>query len=580
MSSKKPGMFGKKGKKAVAKPEMTRIKTVWITEPTRPFSEVYRVGKQIGEPGQFGKAYRVQRKKDKAIFAAKQISKARFYRLDKDASRRQALLIAMKGEIDIMRRLSHKYIVNLIGVFEDKHTLWIVMEECKGGELFDRITARRRYAEPDAAPIAQMLLDALYYMHDHHRVVHCDLKPDNILFVTKEEDSPIKIIDFGMSKVLPRLRSLQELCGTPYYTAPEVIDGSYGHAADVWSVGVIMYVMIFGYPPFYVNPAHFYGRAEAEAIYDLVGKGFDPVVKKGYGPWFPRKIPVSPEAMDLIGRLLETDRAKRLTAKEALMHPWIKGTGMTAWWKDTHGDDGSLLEDAVADEDDEKGVGKEMFTEMAKFTFNCSFKLAIIQLFRDEFEKMRPAHFAHLEEVFKKLDKDESGAIDFEEFKGGMLSLEEEFDIDEGKLREMFDELDVTGAGEIRFQELLNAAIHDYLVSSDERLYNAFRELDHDDDGIITVDELKEKLKETDPYGHYEDLLKVIDDADLDKDGRIDYEEFLRALHPDFNEQPDWFWESTEKKVFETDPIAVERKKAEEERVAEKEKALAEAAEA
>ena len=78
-------------------------------------------------------------------------------------------------------------------------------------------------------------------MHDKHRVVHCDLKPDNILFVNKKENSPIRIIDFGMSKVLPRLRSLRSLCGTPYYTAPEILQGNYSHGADLWSVGVILY---------------------------------------------------------------------------------------------------------------------------------------------------------------------------------------------------------------------------------------------------------------------------------------------------------------------------------------------------
>ena len=124
-----------------------------------------------------------------------------------------------------------------------------------------------------------MVAEALFYMHDQHRVVHCDLKPDNILFVNEKEDSDIKIIDFGMSKVLPRLRSLRELCGTPYYTAPEIINGDYSHAADMWSVGVIAYVMIFGFPPFYVDPNKYYGVKETKEIYKLILKGFDPQVK-------------------------------------------------------------------------------------------------------------------------------------------------------------------------------------------------------------------------------------------------------------------------------------------------------------
>ena len=218
---------------------------------TVPFKSAYQVGQQIGEPGQFGKAYRCKRRADKQIFAVKTISKARFYRLDKSAQRRQAFLIAMQGEIDIMRRLEHKYIIKMEECYEDKHTLYIVMEECKGGELFDRIREKQRYSEKDAAPVVRMVLEGLFYMHEYHRVVHCDLKPDNILFVNKSEDSPIKMIDFGMSKVLPRLRSLRELCGTPYYTAPEIIKGDYAHGCDVWSVGMF-------YTQYICTDSHFF----------------------------------------------------------------------------------------------------------------------------------------------------------------------------------------------------------------------------------------------------------------------------------------------------------------------------------
>jgi len=323
MSTKpKPNVFNKKQDSQI--PDMKRVKTVWITEKTEPFEEHFNVGDQIGEPGQFGRAFKCIRKLDNKTFAVKQVSKARFYRIDKDQKRRQSLLSAMKAEIDIMRRLKHAYIVNMESVYEDKHNLYIVMEECQGGGLFDRIRERGKYDELNASIIIKQLLEALYYMHAYHRVVHCDLKPDNILFVNKNEDSSIKIIDFGMSKVLPRLRSLRELCGTPYYTAPEIIKGEYAHEADMWSVGVIMFVMLFGYPPFYVDPNKYYGKNEASAIYKLIEKGFIPEIRQGYGPWFPKKVIVSDEARNLISLLLETDRAKRINAKEALLHPWIK----------------------------------------------------------------------------------------------------------------------------------------------------------------------------------------------------------------------------------------------------------------
>jgi len=201
------------------------------------------------------------------------------------------------------------------------------MEECSGGELFGRIVQRERYTEHDAAKVMKMILQALKFMHENNNIVHCDLKPDNILFKNSNEDSPIKIIDFGMAKVLPKLQYLTHLCGTPYYTAPEIVaDKKFNHQCDTWSVGVIMFVMLFGYPPFYVDPEQ-YGKNERRAIYGKIKKGFFPEVRKteevGFGPWFPDHIPVSDGARELISKLLEKSVKKRYTANEALSHPWI-----------------------------------------------------------------------------------------------------------------------------------------------------------------------------------------------------------------------------------------------------------------
>ena len=206
------------------KPDMTRLRNPWVYPKKPPFKSAYQVGQEINKSGQFSKSYRCKRKKDKKIFAVKCISKATFYRLHPSPQRRQALIIAMQGEIDIMRRLKHKYIVCMEECYEDKHKLYVVMEECKGGNLMDRIEEKGRFKELRAASIIRMVLEALFYMHEYHRVIHCDLRPEHILFVNKSEDSPVKIIDFGMSKVVPRLRRFQTLDNIfPYYVAPESI---------------------------------------------------------------------------------------------------------------------------------------------------------------------------------------------------------------------------------------------------------------------------------------------------------------------------------------------------------------------
>ena len=134
-----------------------------------------------------------------------------------------------------------------------------------------------------------------------------------------------------MSKVLPRLQYLTHLCGTPYYTAPEIVtDKKYSYPVDMWSMGVILFVMVFGYPPFYVDPAK-YGKHERDAIYQKIRQGFVPQVRntatKGYGPWFPDHIPSSPEVRDLISNLLKTNIKERYTATDALQHVWIQTGG-------------------------------------------------------------------------------------------------------------------------------------------------------------------------------------------------------------------------------------------------------------
>jgi len=525
------------------------LRTVWITEPSQnAFQDDYAILKQIGEPGQFGKAYQCKRKSDGLVLAVKEISKARIYRLHPSDQIRQSLLKSMQAEIDIMRRLKHRYIVNMYATYETKHTLHIVMEECKGGELFDRIKAKRRYPENEAKPIIKMVCEALFYMHDQHRVVHCDLKPDNILFVSEAEDSDIKIIDFGMSKVLPRLRSLRELCGTPYYTAPEIINGDYSHAADMWSVGVIAYVMIFGFPPFYVDPNKYYGVKETKEIYKLILKGFDPQVKKGYGAWFPKALAnkLGPDGRDFMANLMEKDIAKRLTAKEALQHPWLKlesdpEANNSALSPDIGGTPQLNAESTM----DLTGL------EFANFATSHKFKFAITALFRGQYEQMRPKHFENLRKLFNDLDKDGNGKISYEEFEEGMKKSD--LKLDSAKIQKMFQELDVTNVGEIAFDNLLNAAVHDYLVASDVRLYQAFRDLDENESGKIQTAVLKQKIRELNPYGNVDMILQIIDDVDLDNDGTIDYEEFLRALHPDFNETPNWFWTDKKKSADDSD---------------------------
>jgi len=547
-----------------------RFKTVWVTDgPSKTaFEDDYTKGDPVGEPGQFGKAFRVTHNSDKKAFVVKEISKSRLYRLRPQSETREHLLGSMRDEINILQSMNHKYIIKLYDVYESKHQLHLVMEECKGGELFDRIKSKGYFREEEAKPVVRKICEAIHFMHDKYRVVHCDLKPENILFMTKAEDSDIKIIDFGMSKVVHRLDHLRTLCGTPYYTAPEVIKSEYSHSADMWSIGVITYTMIFAMVPFMVNTSKYFGQQEIKAIYRLILGGFKPVVKPGFGPWFPqgRIDRISEDGMDFISKLLAWDTAKRLTAREALQHQWLRDIKSTdssplSAMSMAQNTDSNQSKDEVAldlddlkEFDDEtndsrsppptrpkmKNVDSFVVEDMMKFAAANKFKYAVTRLFRDQFKQLKPRHFEELTDLFHEMDTDGNGKISYEEFKEGMMRCKS-LQLDEAKIKGMFRGLDAENLGEFEFGNFIDAAVHDYIVASDARLFAAFRELDQNEDRMIKTKRLVATIQELNPYGNADELLKFVNDIDLDNDGWIDYEDFLRALHPDFN-PPKWFW--------------------------------------
>jgi serine/threonine protein kinase len=224
---------------------------------------------------------------------------------------------ALVREIMLLKEMGHGSIVQLVDVFEDAEYLHLVTDLCTGGELFDRIIQRNStdngvpcFKEDEAASIIYQILTAVSYMHKCG-VVHRDLKPENILFETKDENSPIKLIDFGLSRKHygsfgePPMRSV---VGTPYYIAPEVLRRNYDSSCDLWSVGVIAYILLCGYPPFN-------GKNNDETHASVLrGRYYFPSQEwKG----------TSRESRDFIRRLLQMDPRKRMSVEQALHHPWL-----------------------------------------------------------------------------------------------------------------------------------------------------------------------------------------------------------------------------------------------------------------
>ncbi|OVA01771.1 Protein kinase domain [Macleaya cordata] len=216
----------------------------------------------------------------------------------------------VRREVKLLRALSgHKNLVQFYDAYEDQENVYIVMELCEGGELLDRILSRGgKYTEDDAKAVMVQISNVVAFFH-LQGVVHRDLKPENFLYTTKDENSQLKAIDFGLSDFVKPDERLNDIVGSAYYVAPEVLHRSYSTEADVWSIGVISYILLCGSRPFWARTESGIFRAVLKA--DL---SFDE------SPW-PS---LSAEAKDFVKRLLNKDPRKRMTAAQALSHPWIR----------------------------------------------------------------------------------------------------------------------------------------------------------------------------------------------------------------------------------------------------------------
>jgi calcium-dependent protein kinase len=207
------------------------------------FLDNYDVIKQLGKGG-YGKVYRVMNKKTKEIRACKHLSKLSIKNLEK-----------FQREIEILRKADHPNIIKLYEIFESKRSYYLIMEECKGGEVFDRIIEhiqkKDMYSEKDASIILRQMMSAVEYCHNNG-IAHRDLKPENLLYLNDgpEDNNPIKVIDFGLSQVISPQRKLKTKVGTAYYVSPEILNGAYSEKCDIWSAGVILYILLSGDPPF------------------------------------------------------------------------------------------------------------------------------------------------------------------------------------------------------------------------------------------------------------------------------------------------------------------------------------------
>ncbi|XP_018472312.2 calcium-dependent protein kinase 3 [Raphanus sativus] len=453
----------------------------------RPMENVkgsYDFGRELGR-GQFGVTYLVTHKETKKVFACKSIPTRRLVQSDD--------IEDVRREVQIMHHLSgHRNIVDLKGAYEDRQSVNLIMELCEGGELFDRIIAKGHYSERAAADLCRQMVMVVHSCHSMG-VMHRDLKPENFLFLSKDESSPLKATDFGLSVFFKPGDKFKDLVGSAYYVAPEVLKRNYGPEADIWSAGVILFILLSGVPPFW-------GENET-GIFDAILQGH---LDFSADPW-PA---VSNGAKDLVKKMLTYDPKDRLTASEVLNHPWIKEDG----------------------EASDKPLDNAVLSRMKQFRAMNKLKKMALKVIA---ENLSEEEIIGLKEMFKALDTDKNGIVTLEELRTGLPKLGNK--ISEAEIKQLMEAADMDGDGSIDYLEFISATMHMNRIEREDHLYTAFQYFDEDNSGYITMDELEQAMKKYN-MGDDKSIKEIIAEVDTDRDGKINYEEFVAMMkkgHPE-----------------------------------------------
>ncbi|KAL7559058.1 hypothetical protein ACA910_018413 [Epithemia clementina (nom. ined.)] len=387
----------------------------------------------------------------------------------------------LKNEIAIMRTMDHPNIVKATEVYLYRKQIYIIMEACDGGDLY----TRSPYSERQAATYMSQLCSAINYMH-RHGIVHRDLKYENIMFETNQTNSEVKVIDFGLSKKFlgDKPGVMTDRVGTVYTMAPQVLQGIYSSQADLWSLGVIAYMLLSASKPF---------------MHKRRRKMIDMIMRGAYHFDAPVWDLISTEAKDFVSKLLVVDPKIRLNAKQALEHEWIVNR--------------EKLSDEVPAED----VLMAMPESLLRYKDTSNLKKLALNVIA---HRSTADEIVHLRKTFEAYDTERNGVISYEEFKAAL----EKAKYSEDSILEIFESIDVNKNGHINYTEFLAATMEAHGHIEERRIAEAFDRLDSDDSGFISKSNLKELLGSGYSKKAVDDLVA---DADTDGDGRISYPEFL-----------------------------------------------------
>lgn len=472
-----------KDMKSLAEGEDIKI-TRNINENKNTVQTDYNVLSKIGK-GSFGSVFKVHHKKTGQFRAMKVIKRDTINLQDDDKK--------FLKEIEILIKADHPNIIRIYEFFMDDVNYYLIMEFVSGGELYDTITSWKEFHEQKAAYIMKQILSAVAYLHSFN-IIHRDLKPENMLVENKsknkrgDEEINIKIIDFGTCNFLEKNAKLSLKVGSPYYIAPEVLARNYNDKCDIWSCGVILYVLLVGYPPFTGNSTDDLLKNVSKGQYSMDG-----IYWKN----------ISKDAKELVASMLEFSPKKRISAEDALKSKWLMSNS------------NSTITDA--------GVFKDVLKNMKNFDAGEKFQQATIAYI---------VHFLYpsneleeLKKVFKSIDKNGDGRITYEEL---TKCFETVFgkEIVKVELNKIMEEIDGDANGFISYEEFLRVSINKSKLLDEKNLKIAFDTFDLNKDGKLSADEIKQVLG----TNHKEYVMHLINAIDEDNNQQIDFEEFKRLM--------------------------------------------------
>jgi len=391
-------------------------------------------------------------------------------------------------EIDVARQLDHPNVVRLYETFRDAKKIYLVMEICTGGELFDRIVDEGvdGFDERKAASYTRQILSAISYLHAN-RFVHRDVKPENFLFQSKEPNAALKIIDFGLARQFEPGVVMSSKVGTAYYVAPEVLNAEYTEKCDVWSAGVITYILLSGSPPFYADTDALIFRKVRAAAYDFQHPAWDSI---------------SQQAKDFIKLTFTLDHTLRPDASSLLGDPWLQ-------------------QDAKR-----PPLRSEFVHHLRSFRAHSKLKKVALAVVA---QQLPHGKVEELQQIFKALDTNGDGKLSVDEIRAGLSRSGVAFP---ENIEELVKNVDMNRSGSLDYTEFIAASLDQKMYLQEDVCWAAFRAFDLDGDGKITKEELRRVLSNDDVQHAVpiEKMQGIIEEVDANGDGVIDFEEFSAMM--------------------------------------------------